>query len=135
MKMYIIVGAIAASALASLAGAQAQPGEHRGPRPDMTRQQATQFADSMFQRLDANHDGLVTRAEAEQAAQQMGGGKGGEGRAGHMIDRAFGDAQSLSQAQFETKALARFDGQDLNHDGVVSAAEREQAHANRQNGK
>ena len=134
MKIYIIAGAIAASALASIAAAQTQPGEHHGPRPDMTRQQATEFADSMFQRLDANHDGVVSRAEAEQAAQQMGG-EGGGNRAGHMIDRAFGDAQSLSQAQFEAKALARFDGQDLNHDGVVSAAEREQARANRQNGK
>ena len=36
---------------------------------DMTRQQAQQMADPMFQRFDANHDGVLTRQEAEQAGQ------------------------------------------------------------------
>ena len=40
----------------------------------MTRQQAQQMADQMFQRFDTNHDGVVTRKEAEQAASQFGGG-------------------------------------------------------------
>ena len=38
----------------------------------MTRAQAQQMADTMFQRFDLNHDGTVTRQEAEQAASQFG---------------------------------------------------------------
>jgi len=34
--------------------------------------------------------------------------------------------------QFEDQQLARFDRQDLNHDGVVTGAERQQARALRQ---
>ena len=49
-----------------------------------------------------------------------------------MIDQAFGTAQSVTRAQFEALTLARFDAQDLNHDGTVTAAEREQLRAQRQ---
>jgi Ca2+-binding EF-hand superfamily protein len=98
------------------------------------------MADGMFQQFDVNHDGVVTRAEAEQVAGQMaaargGGGANGDrggGRAERMISRVFGNAQSLTLAQFEAQALARFDAQDLNHDGIVSAAERQQAREQRQ---
>jgi hypothetical protein len=48
-----------------------------------------------------------------------------------MIAQAFGDAQSVTLQQFEAKALARFDAQDLNHDGTVTAAERQQAREQR----
>jgi Ca2+-binding EF-hand superfamily protein len=80
----------------------------------------------MFQRLDANHDGTVTRDEAQQMAAQSGG------RGGRMLDRVFGNAQSLTLQQFETQSLARFDAEDLNHDGTVTAAERQQLRAQRQ---
>jgi hypothetical protein len=43
-----------------------------------------------------------------------------------MIAQAFGNAQSITLPQFEAQALARFDAQDLNHDGVATAAERQQ---------
>ena len=98
---------------------------------DQTRQQAQQRADMMFQRLDANHDGTVTRQEAEQAAAQMGqGGRGGR-FAARMMDRLFSQGDSVTLAQFEAQALARFDRQDLNHDGTVTADERQQARAAR----
>ena len=77
----------------------------------------------MFQRFDLNHDGVVTRQEAEQAASKFGAGD----RAERMIDRLFGDAQSLTVQQAEAQALARFDRDDLNHDGVVTSVERQQA--------
>ena len=101
---------------------------------DQTRQQAQQRADMMFQRLDANHDGTVTRQEAEQAAAQMGqGGEGGRGGrfAARMMDRVFAQGDSVTLAQFQAQALARFDRQDLNHDGTVTADERQQARAAR----
>jgi Spy/CpxP family protein refolding chaperone len=101
---------------------------HRGgwAQQDMTRAQAQQMADSMFQRFDLNHDGTVTRQEAQQAASQFGFGAE---RAERQIDRIFGDAQSLTLQQFEAQSLARFDRDDLNHDGVVTAAERQQERA------
>lgn len=99
---------------------------------DRTRSQAQQMADTLFQRLDANHDGTLTRQEAEQASGAMGGR--GE-RAQRMITRAFGDGQSVSLADFEARALARFDRQDLNHDGVVTGDERQQSRSAHQQNK
>jgi hypothetical protein len=104
---------------------------------DQTRQEAQQRADMVFQMLDSNHDGVVTRAEAEQAASQFasrGGDNGarGPGRMQRMIDQVFGASQSATLQQFEAYSLARFDALDLNHDGIVTAAERQQARDMRQ---
>ena len=78
-----------------------------GWQKDMSRQQSQQMADTMFQQLDANHDGVVTRAEADQAAAQFtaahgdsNGGHGG-GRIQRRIEQVFGTAQSVTLAQFE----------------------------------
>jgi Ca2+-binding EF-hand superfamily protein len=92
---------------------------------DMTRAQAQQRADMMFQRFDANHDGVITRDEAQQAAAQFGE------RGQRMVDRLFGTAQSITLQQFEAQSLARFDAMDLNHDGTLTAAERQQAREQR----
>ena len=120
MKTLLVSIALGATIISTQAIAQ----ERRGfMQQDMTRAQAQQMADSMFQRFDTNHDGVVTRDEAQQAAAQFGG------RGQRMIDRVFGAAQSLTLQQFEAQSLARFDRDDLNHDGVVTAAERQQARA------
>ena len=120
------LAAISAPAFAQVQSqSQPQAGDG-GWKQDMTRSQAQQRADKMFQRFDANDDGTLTRAEAQQAASQM---PNGGDRAQRMIDRMFGQAQTLTQAQFEAQSLARFDAQDLNHDGTVTAAERQQARA------
>jgi len=137
MKKLLVTIALGAAIAATQAAAQDAPPPPPGVAPmtggegrhhhggwaqeDMTRAQAQQMADAMFQRFDLNHDGVVTRQEAEQARAQMG--FGGE-RVEKMIDRAFGSAQSLTLQQFEAQSLARFDRDDLNHDGVVTAAER-----------
>jgi Ca2+-binding EF-hand superfamily protein len=126
MNKHFFAVALGATIISTAAGAQGQSGGWQ--QQDMNRQQAQQMADGLFQRLDVNHDGVVTRAEAEQAAQQAGGGGG---RYGRMIERSFGTAQSLTLPQFEGQALAHFDAQDLNHDGVVTAAERQQGRAQR----
>ena len=122
MKTLLTAIALGAGFLSSQAFAQ-QGGMGGG---DMTRAQALEMADHMFQRFDLNHDGVVTRDEAEQARQQMGFASK---RAEKMIDRIFGTAQSITRQQFEAQQLARFDRDDLNHDGVVTAAERQQARA------
>ncbi|HWU93447.1 MAG TPA: hypothetical protein VN106_09410 [Sphingomicrobium sp.] len=108
---------------------------HGRMQADRTRQQAQQMADSMFQRFDANHDGLLTRDEAEQALAQAAAARGDSGnggaRAQRMLDRMLGGAVSVTLAQFESQALTRFDREDLNHDGVVTSAERRQGWASR----
>lgn len=126
MQKLLVTFALGASMLASAAIAQDdQSGHHGRMMQDMTRAQAQQQADAMFQRIDLNHDGVITRAEAEQAAQQYGGGAKLE----RMIERVFGSAQSVTLQQFEAQQLARFDRDDLNHDGIVTGAERQQARA------
>ena len=125
MKTLLATIALGATVISIPAFAQHHHGGAGWNQEDMTRQQAQQMADSMFQRSDLNHDGVVTRKEAEQAGSQFGAGE----RAERMMDRLFGDAQSLTAQQAEAQALARFDSQDLNHDGVVTSAERQQARA------
>lgn len=128
MKKLLITLAIGATIVSTAAAAQDQGGGRGMWMQDMTRAQAQQMADGMFQRFDANHDGTVTRKEAEAAMAQFGGGE----RAERMLDRIFGTAQSVTLQQFEAQSLARFDAQDLNHDGTVTAAERQQARAQRE---
>ena len=118
-----ILGAIALGA--AILSTPAVARKHDGGMDQMTRAQAQQMADSMFQRFDLNHDGVVTRQEADQIAAQFGG----SGHAERMIDRLFGANQSMTLQQAEAVALARFDREDLNHDGVVTQEERQQARA------
>jgi len=106
---------------------------------DQTRAEAQQRADMMFQMLDTNKDGTVTKAEAEAALAQLQAARGGDdqggrgaGRMQRMIDGAFGTAQTLTKAQLEAQVLARFDAMDLDHNGTVTAAERQQLRAQRQ---
>ena len=137
MTRYLLIAA-AAAACSIQVQAQAPQGEGGGRmQRDVTRQQTQQMTDMMFRRFDLNHDGVLTRQEAEQAAAQLGGSDDSRrgGRAERRIARLFGDQQSVTLAQAEAEALARFDAEDLNHDGIVSGDEREQARAARQQGK
>jgi Ca2+-binding EF-hand superfamily protein len=116
-----------------------QGGERGGLMRDQTRPEAQQRADRMFQMLDSNKDGTVTKAEAQAALEQFQAARGGDdnggrgaGRMQRMIDQAFGTSQSLTLQQFEAAALTRFDAQDLDHNGTVTAAERQQLRAQRQ---
>jgi Ca2+-binding EF-hand superfamily protein len=137
MKKLLVTIALGASFVSAPALAQQGAGGGYMQR-DQTRAEAQQRADMMFQVLDTNKKGVVTRAEAQQALTQFLAARGGDNedrgasRMQRMLDSAFGTAQSLTLQQFETQALARFDAMDLNHDGVVTAAERQQARAQRQ---
>jgi hypothetical protein len=121
MNKILIPLAIAAVAVSTPLVAQMPQGGRM--MQDMTRAQAQQMADTMFQRFDVNHDGTITRQEADQAAAQFGE------RGQRMVDRVFGTAQSLTLQQVEAQQLARFDRDDLNHDGTVTVAERQQVRA------
>lgn len=124
-----------AAAITSPAMAQ-MPKGGMGMQADVTRAQAQQQAAMMFTRLDLNRDGTLTRAEAEKVVAEIGattGANGGQGgnRVERMIMQTLGSAPSITRAQFVAQALARFDAIDLNRDGVLSAAERQQARAAR----
>ena len=136
MKTILATVALGAAFVAApvLAQTPAPAGGGGMMQRDQSRQEAQQRADTMFQMIDGNHDGTVTRAEADQAVAQFqanrgdNGGRSG-GRLQRMIDDAFASSQSLTLQQFEAQSLARFDAADTNHDGVVTAAERQQARA------
>lgn len=136
MKTLFATLALAATAFSMPALAQ-DGGRGGWMQRDQVRADAQQRADTMFQMLDTNKDGTVTRAEAQQALEQFeasrGGGEGrGAGRIQRMLDVAFGSGQSITLQQFEALALARFDRMDLDHNGTVTAAERQQARAQNQ---
>lgn len=135
MKMMLATIALGAAISSAPLMAQAPAGGGGAMQRDETRAEAQQRADMLFQVLDANKDGTVTRAEADQALAQFQAARGGDnggrrgGRMQRMIDEAFATSQSLTLQQFESQALARFDAEDANHDGTLTAAERQQARA------
>ena len=146
MKISVAAIALGASILSTQALAQAQTPAAPAPTPPasapapqgggwmqglQTRDQAKQRADMMFQRVDLNHDGTFTRAEADQVLAMMSSGDDSSraDRMERMFDRILGSAKSITQAQFEAQMLALFDAADLNHDGTVTPEERQQAMA------
>ncbi len=99
----------------------------------------------MFDRLDADRNGSITREEMAQAHANRGGPggpggpgmrhrgmrHGGPGMRGMRGQRMFGEQGFVSREQFRERALARFDRLDANHDGTVTAAERQAARGQR----
>ena len=116
---------------------------------DRTAKRAEMQA-KMFERIDADKDGNISRAEwdqhgadraakrAERGEKRAESGEGRKGkrhamrghhgkRGGHhaMMGKADTDGdKAISQAEFQTAALARFDAADANKDGQVTADER-----------
>ena len=103
----------------------------------------------MFDTIDANHDGAVSRAEftdhhkammegkghnsGMDGAEGRGPGKGmGMGHGGRMLHKMAEMAdtnhdKSVSRAEFDAAAKARFDKADADHDGKLTSAERRAA--------
>src|SRR6476646_3598287 len=132
MKKFVFAIGLGAAVVSAPLLAQAPGGRGGWMQRDQTRAEAQQRADMLFQMLDTNKDGTVTKAEADEAAAQFEAARGdddggrGAGRMQRMIAQAFGSTQSLTLPQFEAQALTRFDAADLDHNGTVTAAEREQ---------
>lgn len=138
MRKFILGLALASSVLAGSA-AVAQPApppsadrdmprpQHNGPRGMMradanrdgviTREEARAEAERMFAERDVNHDGKLT---AEEMRPPHDARRGDAPRAGKAQHRAKRD---ISLAQFERKAMRRFDRIDANKDGRVAKAE------------
>lgn len=102
----------------------------------------TQMMTAMFDKVDANHDGTITKDEFMAAHKDgMGGmehGMGGGGMGGHkgggmgmmMMHMADTNKDSaISKDEFVAAQLAMFDKADANHDGKLTPDERKAAHA------
>ena len=70
MNKLLITAALGAALVSTPLLAQQDGGRGYGQR-DQTRAEAQQRADMMFQMIDANHDGTVTKAEAQAKGRQM----------------------------------------------------------------
>lgn len=90
---------------------------------------------AVFDRLDADHNGQISRAEFEAPRARGADGANGPGMhrfhrgSGMMGGRFAGAGKSgpITQAEFTSAALQRFDRADANHDGTVTAEERRAA--------
>lgn len=92
----------------------------------MTRGEVAEHVAKLFARLDANHDGFVTREELNALhARMMAGmerGMDGMTRAQQSMDRAMHAMDSMPKMPMPDRA-AMFDRLDTNHDGSISRQE------------
>lgn len=123
---------------ALLCAAAAPVGAHlslppRGSDAPITRQEAIERANRLFDKLDVNHDGQLTllevelegtRLRAERASSGIDVAPGIGGHTARYMERRFAGSRIVSRDQFERAMLAHFDKMDRNHDGVLTAAER-----------
>lgn len=110
-----LIGAAASPAVAQQAAAAA----------GLTRDQVIAVAAATFDKLDLNDDGVITRAEAEQARAALAKGPdtNGSKKAEEFLDVVFAGGPQVDQKTFVAAAVARFDANDPNHDGVITFEE------------
>jgi hypothetical protein len=134
MKIAIAIAVLAGGLNAASLGAQPAVGTVH--KPDVTRAQARERADQLFDQFDLNHDGYVTRQEAELLGSKLlllrasTGRDGAPGIGGHtlrFLRHRFVGLKAVTKPQFEAAFLAHFDQMDVNHDGILTATERLQA--------
>lgn len=137
MRKTILSLTLAATALgAAAAHAQTAPADPAVRGGTMTRAAAIAQADARFAQMDTDNDGVVSRTEMQAYRTAMRdrriargddvpvpppGGRKHDGM-GRKID-PDGNG-SVTKAEFEARAGARFDRMDANHDGVIDATER-----------
>jgi Ca2+-binding EF-hand superfamily protein len=120
-------------------GAVAASAQDLPDRP-ITRAEVIAATRLQFQKIDANHDGIVTRDEfdAFRARQAAAGGDDNPFThvGGHWFDHADPNGTGrVTLQQAEQHPLELFDMADMNHDGVISPSEARMAMALRGFGK
>jgi len=123
----VLVSAVALLALATTAAAQTPPpgmAGMAGMGGPMTLEAMQARQDQMFDRLDANADGMITGNELAVLTQppmnQMGGP-----RIRSMITRADADRNArISRDEMRSAAASLFASLDADQDGLVSPSER-----------
>lgn len=128
------VALLALSLCATVASAQ------NLPERAITRAEILTAAKAQFQKIDTNHDGVVTHAEfdAYRAKQAAAGGDDNAFThvGGHWFDHADPNGTGrVTLEQAEQHPLQMFDMADMNHDGVLSPTEARMAMALRGFGK
>lgn len=117
-----------------LAAAMSAAAQDLPDRP-ITRVEVIAAVKRQFALLDANRDGVVTRAEFDAFRVRTGGQpQPGESPfehiGGHWFDHADPNGTGrVTLAMAEQHPLELFDMADVNHDGVVSVNERRLAEA------
>ncbi|MEO8114873.1 MAG: EF-hand domain-containing protein [Phenylobacterium sp.] len=126
---------LAAAAVAAMAGSAKAQEPGQPPNPDLDRdgkvtlsefrQLSAQRTGRMFARLDANHDGRITRAEFEAAPRPEGSpAPAGPGRGGRFFERLDVNGDGVvTKAELEAGMVSRFNMADTNHDGWLSKGE------------
>lgn len=133
MKTYLIAAALGATAIGGVAiAAQSTAPAARGGQ--ITRAQFLAGAEARFDRLDANRDGVLSRAERRAGframrpmmrGQDMAPGMRRGGMGGRMMAQLDSDGDGrISRAENDAQAAKRFDTLDANKDGRIDAAER-----------
>ena len=122
-----LLGAAAVAAMIAIAPATAQPVQtqmvQRGPMMQAhSRAQVGVQVATLFQRLDTNRDGFITRAESQVA----------KGNRGDREARQLQRQGNRSPEQRMVRRAAAFDRLDANRDGMVSRDEFARAPAARQ---
>ena len=126
MTRLLIAGLMAAVAVPVLA--QAAPPMAPKHERVMTRAEVQGHVAQMFARVDANHDGVITKAETDAAHQAMAAKR--QSRQG---DHAMGKMGAMgAMGGMHHDPAAAFDRIDANHDGTISRAEFVAAHAKRE---
>ena len=146
MRKILLVAVGAAALAASACGfAQAQNGpEDRGGHHGLfesdsnndgvlTQSEFNSGRDALFARLDADHDGQLSREEMHAQRGEHRGRRGGH-RGGHPGGPPGGgfegaDANNdgnITREEFLARPIQMFERLDANHDGVISASERPQ---------
>ena len=92
-----------------------------------TRDEIIKHVDEMFAKLDANHDGFVTKEEVEAFRQKFAGlaemGRDMAERARVMAEQGREMAEHVKRDMPMPDRSAMFDKLDTNHDGVISRQE------------
>ena len=110
--------------------------DHASMQMPATPEARAKMANTMFDKIDTNKDGQISRAEFDaHHAGMKGEGKGGHGMGmgGHrdgmeMFERADANADGkLTLAEASAKVLDMFDKADANKDGTVTPEERRAA--------
>ncbi|GGE86356.1 EF-hand domain-containing protein [Sphingomonas prati] len=121
-----IMMTIMALGTGAAAFAQAPTGPARGP-DFMPRAAAEERATGLSRMLDADRDGVVSRAEVDAWATKNSVPPA-------MVDAMFSDADTnrdgrITLAEQKADALRSFDEADTDHDGRMTGAERAAAEA------
>jgi hypothetical protein len=131
--MRMLIAAALGAVIAAQPGAQSVVPLQQ---PDLTRDQARDRADQLFDRFDLNQDGLVTREEAQTLGRKLLLLRAATGRdvapgiGGHtlrFLERRFAGVEAVTKPQFEAAFLAHFDEMDINRDRVLTSGERDRA--------